>query len=62
MTAYQARDPVVPVLYDNLHSLIREITSWFVKPVVLEKANTGEKLLKINVKDQQNILLFNKIL
>ena len=35
--------------------------SWFVKPVVLEKANTGAKLLKINLNDQQNILPFNKI-
>ena len=36
--------------------------SWFVKPVVLEKANTGAKLLKINLNDQQNILPFNNIL
>ena len=35
--------------------------SWFVKPVVLEKANTGAKLLKINLNDQQNILPFNSI-
>ena len=35
--------------------------SWFVKPVVLEKANTGAKLLKVNLNDQQNILSFNKI-
>ena len=41
--------------------LSQEIMSWFVKPVVLEKANTGAKLLKINLNDQQNILPFNKI-
>ena len=35
--------------------------SWFVKRVVLEKANTGAKLLKINLNYQQNILPFNKI-
>ena len=61
LTAYQTRDPFVPFLYDDLHSLTREIMSWFVKPVVLEKANTDTKLLKINLNDQQNILPFNKI-
>ena len=40
LTAYQTRDPVVPFLYDDLRSLTREIMSWFVKSVVLEKANT----------------------
>ena len=34
--------------------------SWFVKPVVLEKVNTGAKLLKINLNYQQKILPFNK--
>ena len=34
--------------------------SWFVKPVVMEESNTGAKLLKINLNDQQNILLSNK--
>ena len=61
LTAYQTRDPVVPFLYDDLHPLTREIMSWFVKSVVLEKANTGVKFLKINLNDQQNILPFNKI-
>ena len=61
MTAYQTRNTVVPFLYDYLHSLTGESMSWFVKPVVLEKGNTGAKLLKINLKDQQNILPFNKI-
>ena len=61
LTAYQTRDPVVPFLYEDLHSLTREIMSWFIKPVVLEKANTDTKLLKINLNDQQNILPFNKI-
>ena len=61
LTAYQTKDPLVPFLYDDLHSLTREIMSWFVKPVVLEKTNTSAKLLKINLNDQQNILPFNKI-
>ena len=61
LTAYQTRDPVVPFLYDDLYSLKRKIMSWFVKRVVLEKANTGAKLLKINLNYQQNILPFNKI-
>ena len=34
--------------------------SWFVKPVVMEESNTGAKLLKINLNDQQNILPSNK--
>ena len=61
LTAYQTRYTVVPFLYDYLHSLTGESMSWFVKPVVSEKANTGAKLLKINLKDQQNNLPFNKI-
>ena len=52
LTAYQTRDPVVPFLYDDLHSLTREIMSWFVKLVVFEEANIGAKLLKINLNDQ----------
>ena len=34
--------------------------SWFVKPVVMKKSNTGAKLLKINLNDQQNTLPSNK--
>ena len=60
LTAYQTRDPLVPFLYDDLHSLTKEIMCCFVKPVVLEKVNTGAKLLKINLNDQQNILPLNK--
>ena len=33
---------------------------WFVKPVMMEESNTGAKLLKINLNDQQNILPSNK--
>ena len=61
LTAYETRDPDVPFLYDDLHSLTREIMSWFVKPVVLKKGNTGAKLLEINLNNRQNILPFNKI-
>ena len=61
LTAYQTKDPLVPFLYDDLHSLTREIMSWFVKPVVLKKGNTGAKLLEINLNNRQNILPFNKI-
>ena len=35
--------------------------SWFVRPIVLEKANTCPKLLKINLNDQENVFTFNKI-
>ena len=41
LTAHQTRHPVIPFLYDDLHSLTRDFFFWFVKPVVLEKANTG---------------------
>ena len=51
LTLYQTENPMVPILYDDIHSLIREIMSWFIKPCILQKTKLGSDLCKIDLND-----------
>ena len=61
LTLYQTENPMVPFLYDDIHSLIREIMSWFIKPCILQKTKLGSDLCKIDLNDQENLLKHTKI-
>ena len=52
---------MVPLLYDDLHALVREIMSWFLKPTILQKGNSGSVLCKLDLTDRENVLSRNKI-
>ena len=52
---------MVPFLYDDLHSLVHEIMSWFIKTTILWKVNSGSALRKLDWTDIKNTLLCNKI-
>jgi hypothetical protein len=58
---YQTSNPSAPFLYDDLTHIIRTLMSRYVKPSVLQQANTTTKLMKIDVKLSDNRLSYKEI-
>ena len=54
LESYQTDSPMVPFLYDDLENLMQTIFSWFIKPELLENAETGFQLTKLDVCKRDN--------
>ena len=61
LTCHQSTNSMVPLLYDDLYSLLREIMSWFINPTILQKVDRGSVLCKFDLNNWENILSCNKI-
>ena len=48
LESWQTDSPMVSFLYDDLEKLMRTIFSWFIEPELLENAETGFQLTKID--------------
>ena len=49
LTCHQSTNSMVPLLYDDLYSLLREIMSWFINPTILQKVDRGSVLCKFDL-------------
>ena len=61
LTCHQTTNSMIPLLYDDLCSLLREIISWFINPTILQKVDRGLVLCKFDLNNRENILSCNKI-
>ncbi len=52
---------MVPFLCDDLHRMIRGLLQRFVKPDILNDANTVQKLLKLDVDDTATHVSYKKV-
>ena len=51
LTEYQYIKPMMPFMYDDLHQLLRDIVSKYIKPDTLEKCKNASILYDINAKN-----------
>ena len=58
---YWADQPVLPYLYDNLYSLLKNVHSTIVKPVVFAERATAYQIMKIDLKKGSNVIDVAKI-
>lgn len=58
---FQTEKPMVPFMASSLISLIRGLMECVVKSEVLKNADTAKKLMKIDIKDSDNLLVYSKI-
>ncbi|KAJ8670696.1 hypothetical protein QAD02_001955 [Eretmocerus hayati] len=56
LRVYQKDDPLLPFMYDDLLELMRSLISRVVKPDILASRNTGEKLSKIDLSKNDNLI------
>ena len=61
LTIYQTDRPMVPFLCDDLHRMVKGLLQRFVKPDILNDANTVQKLLKLDVEDTATHVSYKKI-
>ena len=61
LESYLTDPPMVSFLYDELEKLMRTIFSWFIKPELLENAETGFQLTKIDVCKRDNHVLIKSV-
>ena len=54
MSKFQSDNPLLPFLADNLEYILKDLMNIFIKPEILDKANTPYGLTKINVSDRDN--------
>ena len=52
---------MLPFLWDDLAALLRSVLSRCVKSGVLEQNNTVKKMLKINLNDRSNLVVYKDI-
>ena len=51
----------VHCIYNEMMKVLWTVLSQFIKPKIMERCNTGGELLKMDIKNQENQLLLNKI-
>ena len=58
LTEYQCTKPMMPLpfMYDDLHHLLRDIMSKYIKPKTLEKCKNASTLCDVNFSDAKNHL------
>ena len=61
LTLYQTLNPMLPFLSPDLHTLCREIMSWYIKCAVLSEASSGFKLCMVDVTAKENHLKLKAI-
>ena len=61
LTLYQTDQPMLPYLYDDLHSLLKNVYSTIVKPAVLAECATAYQIMKIDLKKGSILLDDDKI-
>ena len=61
LTAYQTDTPMLPYLYDELLNLVKELMAWSIKNDVLEKAQSGMTLCKVDVHKKENHVITKNI-
>ena len=58
---YQTPAPMLPLLWDDLAALLRSVLSRCVKSSVIEQSNTVKKMLKINLNDRSNLVVYKYV-
>ena len=56
LTRYQYTKPLMPFMYDDLHQLLRDILSRYIKPETLETCKSASILCDVNFSDAKNNL------
>ena len=56
LTEYQYTKPMMPFMYDDLHQLLRDRVSKYIKPETLEKCKNASFLFHVNFSDAKNRL------
>ena len=56
LTSYQYTKPMMPFLHDDLHQLLKDILSKFIKPEVLDQCKTSSSLCKLDFSIEKNYL------
>lgn len=54
---FQTAQPMAPFLYDSVEEMLRSLMRRFIKKNVMKDATTCSKLMKIDVKDNDNLLI-----
>ena len=57
LVRFQAAEPLSPYLYSTLFELVKNLMNRFVKSSVLQSATTVNKLIDIDLKNTENLLL-----
>ena len=52
---------MLPLLWDDLAALLRSVLSKCVKSSVLEQSNTVKKMLKIDLNDRSNLVVYKYV-
>lgn len=61
LTKYQSDKPMVPFLAGDYEGLVRDMMVRLVKPDVLQQAAGCTKLMKIDVREEKNLVLAKKV-
>ena len=61
LAIFETNLPMVPFLCDDLHCMVRGLLQRFVKPDILNDANTVQKLLKLDVDDTATHVSYKKV-
>ena len=56
LTEYQYTKPMMPFMYDDLHQLLRDIVSKYIKPETMKKCKNASILFDINFSHAKNRL------
>ena len=56
LTEYLHTKPMMPFMYDDLHQLLRDRVSKYIKPETLEKCKNASFLFHVNFSDAKNRL------
>ena len=56
LTEYQYTKPMMPFMYDDLHQLLRDIVSKYIKPETMKKCKNASILFDISFSDAKNCL------
>ena len=56
LTEYQYAKPMIPFMHDDLHQLLRDVVSKYIKPETLEKCKNASILFDVNFNDAKNRL------
>lgn len=61
LTIFQSNDPLLPFLYEELHSLLNGLACRFFKKSVLADCNSATKMIALNPKDLELLKLVQNI-
>ena len=56
LTEYQYTKLMMPFMYGDLHQLLRDVVSKYIKPETLEKCRNASILCDVNFSDAKNYL------